>query len=113
MLAEYFQQAVPGSPYPSMNGWSKQIFWGNKRVHGGVPVPGATAWGAASCGAAPKRRPAIMSCGATTAPMRRAAAWCWGNSFDDNIVWGSSYFDNIVWGNKLTSTTSSGATRRR
>ena len=45
VLAEYFQQAAPGSPYPSMNGWSKQIFWGNKRVRGGVPVPGATAWG--------------------------------------------------------------------
>jgi serine protease AprX len=109
VLAEYFQQAVPGSPYPSMNGWSKQIFWGNKRVHGGVPVPGATAWGAG------------VVWGSTETPSGNHVVWgdncadascsgvvlgnsfddniVWGNSFDDNIVWGNSYFDNIVWGN--------------
>jgi serine protease AprX len=109
VLAEYFQQAVPGSPYPSMNGWSKQIFWGNKRVHGGVPVPGATAWGAG------------VVWGSTATPSGNHVVWgdncadascsgvvlgnsfddniVWGNSFDDNIVWGNSYFDNIVWGN--------------
>ena len=109
VLAEYFQQAVPGSPYPSMNGWSKQIFWGNKRVHGGVPVPGATAWGAG------------VVWGSTETPSGNHVVWgdncadascsgavlansfddniVWGNSFNDNIVWGNSYFDNIVWGN--------------
>ncbi len=109
VLAEYFQQAVPSSPYPSMNGWSKQIFWGNKRVHGGVPVPGATAWGVG------------VVWGSTETPSGNHVVWgdncadascsgvvlgnsfddniVWGNSFDDNIVWGNSYFDNIVWGN--------------
>ncbi len=109
-LAEYFQQAVPGSTYPSMNGWSKQIFWGNKRVRGGVPTPGATAWGA------------DVVWGSTATPSGNHVVWgdncadascsgvvlgnsadddniVWGNSDDDNIVWGNSDDDNIVWGN--------------
>ena len=45
-LAEYFHQGGPGSAYPRMRGWSKQIFWGNKRARGGVLTPGGTAWGA-------------------------------------------------------------------
>src|SRR6185436_5928742 len=44
LLAEYFRNHLKGSPYPSMNGWSRQIFWGNKRVTGGVLTPGGTAW---------------------------------------------------------------------
>ena len=110
-LAEYFQQAAPGSPYPSMNGWSKQIFWGNKRVRGGVPTPDATAWGA------------DVVWGSTATPSGNHVVWgdncadascsgavlansnsdddniVWGNSNDDNIVWGNSDNDNIVWGN--------------
>ncbi len=105
VLAEYFQQAAPGSPYPSMNGWSKQIFWGNKRVRGGVPVPGATAWGG------------DVVWGSTATPSGNHIVWgdncadascsgvvwgnniVWGNDGDDNIVWGNSDDDNIVWGN--------------
>jgi serine protease AprX len=105
VLAEYFQHAVPGSPYPSMTGWSKQIFWGNKRVRGGVPAPGATAWGS------------DVVWGSTATPSGNNVVWgdncadascsgvvwgndvVWGNSFDDNIVWGNSFDDNIVWGN--------------
>jgi serine protease AprX len=78
-LAQYFGNGQPGDPYPSMNGWSKHIFWGNFRVFGGVLTPGANAWG---------------------------ANIVWGQNTDgegDNIVWGQNCegdeCDNIVWGN--------------
>ena len=91
VLAEYFQQAVPGSAYPSMNGWSKQIFWGNKRMHGGVPVPGASAWGAG------------VVWGSTETPSGNHVVW--GDNCADascsGVVLGNSFDDNIVWGNCL------------
>ena len=105
VLSEYFGQAVPGSPYPSMTGWSKQIFWGNTRVRGGVPAPGATAWSG------------DVVWGGTSTPTGNNIVWgdncadascagvvwgnniVWGNSDDDNIVWGNNDDDNIVWGN--------------
>ena len=104
VLAEYFQQAVPGSAYPSMTGWSKQIFWGNKRVKGGVPAPGATAWGG------------DVVWGSTSTPTGNNIVWgdnCADASCDD-VVWGNNVVgryddDNIVWGNDET-TTSCGAT---
>jgi serine protease AprX len=117
-LAEYFRDAQPGSPYPTMTGWSQQIFWGNKRVKGGVLTPDGSAWGA------------NVTWGSTATPLGQAIVWgapcvdsscdnvawgqdgnivsgnsddddniVWGNSDDDNIVWGNSQDDNIVWGN--------------
>ena len=110
VLAEYFQQAAPGSPYPSMNGWSKQIFWGNKRVRGGVPVPGATAWARRRrVGQHRNARRATTSCGATTAPMRRAAAWCWPTTTTTTSS-GATPTTTTSSGVTPTTTTSSGAT---
>jgi hypothetical protein len=104
-LAEYFHRAEPGSEYPSMNGWSRQIFWGNKRVRGGVLTPGGTAWGA------------DVTWGNLVTPTGAGVVWgdncpdtscngvvwannvVWGNSDGDNIVWGNNGDDNIVWGN--------------
>ena len=115
VLAEYFRRAEPGSAYPSMNGWSRQIFWGNKRVRGGVLTPFGTAWGG------------DVQWGTTTTPAGANVVWgdncadtscdgvvwgtnivwgntdatniVWGNNNDDNIVWGNSDLGNIVWGN--------------
>ena len=109
VLAEYFQHAAPGTPYPSMNGWSKQIFWGNKRVRGGVPVPGASAWGGDvvwGSTATPSGSHVVWgdncadaSCGGEVLANNDDDNIVWGNSNDDNIVWGNSGNDNIVWGN--------------
>jgi len=105
-LAEYFHYALKGSVYPPMNGWSKQIFWGNKRVKGGVLTPGGTAWGG------------DVQWGVMSTPAGQNIVWgencfdpscdniVWGNNIvwgesdgDDNIVWGNTDDDNIVWGN--------------
>src|SRR5262249_9096804 len=83
-LAEYFRLAQRGSPYPSMNGWSRQIFWGNKRVSGGVLAPGGTAWYN------------DVTWGSVHTPAGTNIVWgdnC-PESSCDNIVWGN----NIVWG---------------
>ena len=93
-----------------MNGWSKQIFWGNKRVRGGVPTPGATAWGADvvwGSSATPSGNHVVWgdncadaSCsGAVLSNSNDDDNIVWGNTDDDNIVWGNSDDDNIVWGN--------------
>src|SRR5688572_489119 len=109
-LAEYFEQARPGSSYPPMTGWSKQLFWGNKRVTGGVLTPGGSAWGAG------------VEWGGDATPTGSNIVWgdncldgcnnivwgsniVWGNSsagtivWGNNIVWGDTDVDNIVWGN--------------
>src|SRR5688572_1751485 len=104
-LAEYFFVGGPGDAYPAMRGWSKQIFWGNKRVRGGVLTPGGTAW-----------RSDVVWGGAST-PSGNNIVWgdncadpscvnivwgnniVWGDDGDDNIVWGNDGDDNIVWGN--------------
>jgi serine protease AprX len=103
-LAEYFRLAIVGSAYPPMSGWSKQIFWGNKRVSGGVLTPGGTAWAT------------DVQWGAASTPAGVNVVWgencfdascdntvwgnniVWGNDGDDNIVWGNSSDDSIVWG---------------
>ena len=104
-LAEYFHQAQPGSPYPMSRAWSKHIFWGNKRVRGGVLTPGGTAWAT------------NVTWGSLHTPAGQNIVWgdncsddacdnivwgnniVWGESNDDNIVWGNDGDDNIVWGN--------------
>ena len=124
-LSRFFATAHKGDRYPNMNGWSQHIFWGNRRVTGGVLTPGGTAWLNG------------VSWGASKTPAGQNIVWgencdgdcdnivwgnnivwgeydandnivwgntdgdniVWGNSFDDNIVWGNSFDDNIVWGN--------------
>ena len=102
-LAEYFRNRIKGSTYPSMNGWSKQIFWGNKRIKGGVLTPGATAWGAnVVWGAKPQGMNIVWGENCLDASCDNIV-WgnniVWGDSTDDNIVWGNNDGDNIVWGN--------------
>jgi serine protease AprX len=102
-LAEYFHQHLLGSAYPSMDGWSKQIFWGNKRVRGGVLTPGGTAWdNGIVWGSHPSGTNIVWgeNCVDSTC---EGVVWgtniVWGDDGDDNIVWGNDGDDNIVWGN--------------
>ncbi|MEO8682423.1 MAG: S8 family peptidase, partial [Vicinamibacterales bacterium] len=105
-LARYFAIGHKGERYPSMKAWSKQIFWGNRRVTGGVLTPGGTAWAD------------NIVWGDAATPGGKKIVWgencyngdcdniVWGNNIvwgdsadDDNIVWGNTDGDNIVWGN--------------
>jgi serine protease AprX len=105
-LARFFQVGEKGDNYPNMKAWSRHIFWGNRRVTGGVLTPGGTAWAN------------NIVWGDTLAPGGQNIVWgencdtancdniVWGNNIvwgesdgDDNIVWGNTDGDNIVWGN--------------
>lgn len=102
-LAEYFHNKLKGSSYPSMRGWSKQIFWGNKRVRGGVLTPGGTAWGSTVVwGSHPTGLNIVWGENCVDSSCE-GIVWgkniVWGEDGDDNIVWGNSDDDNIVWGN--------------
>ena len=114
-LAKYFAGAQKGERYPNMTAWSKQIFWGNKRVTGGVIAPGGTAW-AQNIVWGDVHTPAGQNivwgdfCGNDCQHIVKGnnVVWgdhddadniVWGNYDDDNIVWGNSDDDNIVWGN--------------
>jgi serine protease AprX len=114
-LSEYFRNHLRGSAYPSMNGWSKQIFWGNKRVTGGVLTPGGTAWQLGLVwGSFPQGTNIVWGENCLEASCSDNIVWgnnivwgdsagddniVWGNTDDDNIVWGNGDDDNIVWGN--------------
>ena len=102
-LAEYFHTKQKGSAYPPMNGWSRQIFWGNKRVRGGVLTPGGTAWGSnVVWGSYPAGTNIVWGENCLDSSCDNIV-WgnniVWGDSGDDNIVWGNTDGDNIVWGN--------------
>ena len=105
-LSRYFAAGKKGDDYPTMRSWSKHIFWGNRRVSGGVLTPGGTAWGL------------NIVWGDALTPTGQNIVWgencteadcdniVWGNNtvwgaFDpaDNIVWGNTDSDNVVWGN--------------
>ena len=115
-LSRYFAVGHKGDGYPNMKAWSKHIFWGNRRVTGGVLTPGGTAWAN------------NIVWGDLHAPSGQNIVWgencdqancdnivwgnnivwgasdpsdniVWGNTDDDNIVWGNGDDDNIVWGN--------------
>jgi serine protease AprX len=107
VLAEYFKDGKAGMAYPKMKGWSQHIFWGNRRVRGGVLAPNGTAWadnivwGDAKT---PTGLNIVWGDNCTTADCSNVT-WgsniVWGDMFgtDANIVWGNSDGDNIVWGN--------------
>ena len=105
-LSRFFAAGEKGDRYPNMKAWSKHIFWGNRRVTGGVLAPGGTAWGQ------------NIVWGDTLTPAGLNIVWgencdtvdcsniVWGNNIvwgesdaNDNIVWGNTDGDNIVWGN--------------
>jgi serine protease AprX len=62
--------------------WSRHLIWGNYRLSGGVPLPGANAWTTG------------LTWGALAAPDGQRVVW--GAESLDNIVW-SLVDDNIVW----------------
>jgi serine protease AprX len=105
-LARYFSTANKGDAYPTSAAWSRHIFWGNRRVSGGVLTPGGTAWAH------------NIVWGDSRTPSGSNIVWgencfngdcdniVWGNNIvwgesdaGDNIVWGNTDGDNIVWGN--------------
>ena len=93
--------------------WSRQMIWGNFRVTGGVPLPGANAWATGlTWGAMKARKGAPVVWGARIVDKAVAAAggadnivWAtrgrknivWATIDQDNIVWATSDQDNIVW----------------
>lgn len=105
-LARFFAIGEKGDAYPNMKAWSRHIFWGNRRVTGGVLTPGGTAWSN------------NVTWGDLQVPGGQNIVWgencdtascdniVWGNNIvwgesdaSDNIVWGNTDGDNIVWGN--------------
>ena len=98
-MATYF--GTPDSPQPTPADtiederieWSRQIVWGNERIAGGVPLPGANAWalgvtwGAASTS---KGRPIVWG-------LRDDDVIVWSTNDDDVIVWSTNDDDVIVW----------------
>lgn len=105
VLAEFFKNGRPGSPYPRMKGWSKHIFWGNSRVRGGVLTPNGTAWAnnivwgdSRTSGG----QNIVWGDNCDTADCSNIV-WgnniVWGDTALNNIVWGTTDGDNIVWGN--------------
>ena len=104
-LSRFFAVGEKGDRYPNMKAWSKHIFWGNRRVTGGVLTPGGTAWDD------------NIVWGDSLTPTGQNIVWgencadgcdniVWGNNIvwgesdaNDNIVWGNTDGDNIVWGN--------------
>ncbi len=114
-LSRFFALGKKGDAYPNMKAWSKHIFWGNRRVSGGVLTPGGTAWGQNIVWGDP-----LTPTGQNIVWGENCADACdnivwgnnivwgatdsgdnivWGNTDGDNIVWGNSDADNIVWGN--------------
>ena len=81
--------------------WSRQIIWGNFRVTGGMPLPGANAWtmglpwGAKKVG---KKTPVVWGARIIDKGLMSTAGEdniVWATS--DNIVWATGGRDNIVW----------------
>lgn len=114
-LSRFFAVGEKGDRYPNMKAWSKHIFWGNRRVTGGVLTPGGTAWDENIVwGDAHTPAGQNIVWGENCADDCSNIVWgnnivwgesddtdniVWGNTDDDNIVWGNSDDDNIVWGN--------------
>ena len=114
-LSRFFALGHKGDSYPNMKAWSKHIFWGNRRVSGGVLTPGGTAWGQNIVWGATRTPTGLNivwgeNCAADCSNIvwGNNIVWgesdpndniVWGNTDGDNIVWGNSAVDNIVWGN--------------
>jgi serine protease AprX len=119
-LSRFFATGHKGDGYPNMKAWSKHIFWGNRRVSGGVLTPGGTAWAL------------NIVWGETHTPLGQNIVWgencpqvdcddivwgnnsvwgashaadnvVWGNTDGDNVVWGNTDGDNLVWGNSAVN----------
>jgi len=127
-LSRFFAVGHKGDHYPNTKSWSRHIFWGNRRVSGGVLTPGGTAWALNIVwgeALTPLGQNIVWGENCTEADCDNivwgnnmvwgafdpadAIVWgatdadniVWGNSAVDNIVWGAGLIDNIVWGNML------------
>jgi subtilisin family serine protease len=85
-----------GAPEDRIDGatvrWARHILWANRRLVGGVPLPGSNAWRAAW--------------GSRQTPTGDPIVWgvhddgdniVWSTDDADNIVWSTNGDDNIVW----------------
>jgi hypothetical protein len=85
-----------GAPEDRIDGatvrWARHILWANRRLVGGVPLPGSNAWRAAW--------------GSRQTPTGDPIVWgvhddgdniVWSTDGADNIVWSTNGDDNIVW----------------
>jgi hypothetical protein len=72
-----FLGGTPGAAYPSTDGWSGQLIWGQRLAEGGVLTAGASAW------------PTNVIWGAARTPDGRRITWGSGFTLTQNVVWGS------------------------
>ena len=90
-LARFYKTARKGARVPVEPIWSKQFFWGNHRITGGIMVPDANAWD----------RKIVWGAVKTLGDDGDNIVWgtsCGSSDCGDNIVWGTADGDNIVWG---------------
>ena len=91
-LARFYKTARKGARVPVEPIWSKQFFWGNHRITGGIMVPDANAWD----------RKIVWGAVKTLGDDGDNIVWgtsCGSSDCGDNIVWGTAGDgDNIVWG---------------
>ena len=97
-MARFFEAPKGGAPEPTDTieteriAWSQHIIWGNQRVGGGLPLPGANAWAVGTTwGTDATRSGKPLVWGVKTANI------VWSTQDDDNIVWSTQDDDNIVW----------------
>jgi serine protease AprX len=105
-LSRFFATGQKGDSYPNMRAWSRHIFWGNRRVSGGVLTPGGTAWGLNIVWGESNTADGENIVWGENCDTANCDNIVWGNNIvwgesddDDNIVWGNTDDDNIVWGN--------------
>ena len=95
-LARFFKNARAGDRYPVRYEWSKQIFWGNKRLKGGVIKPNGNAWGLNIVWGTGDEGENIVW--GTLCHSCENIVWGTADTLE-NIVWGTLYSgENIVWG---------------
>jgi len=113
-LAHYFG-SPSDMPYPSTDGWSGRIIWGNYRLQGGQLTPDATAWQGVSWGAEPTAtNPISWGVICTDSCDGGAPVWSsWAASCLDplcaSINW-SGGARNVVWGTTCASSCASSGT---
>jgi serine protease AprX len=112
-LATFYASGQPVTKAPFSPAWSRHIFWGNRRLTGGVMKPAANAWkrgvqwGALKASAAgddivwgtdDSSDNIIWGTATTDGDNLVWGTDCGGADCGDNIVWGMDDADNVVWG---------------
>jgi len=97
-MARFFANPAKGvgAPQDRIEGstvrWARHILWANRRLVGGVPLPGSNAWN--------------VMWGSRQTPAGEPVVWgvhddgdniVWSTDDADNIVWSTDGDDNIVW----------------